>query len=719
MRQLAYRWGGRLVKAAIPLVLIAFGMLWPVVFAAARPGTPADPVVISDLYADSIDGAGDMTAVETITTQFYSTDRHGIFRYWDVANQNDSHARQKPDVTSILLDGQPVPYQMLWEDGKRFRVAKIGDPDRTLSDGTHVFELRYRVPGVLDPGGTGADRRFAQTVGAPGTSRSVFFWNVIAPSWNNRIDRADITVTLPGDVGGPVLGRLRCGPEVRHAAGRRRHCGGLGVGAAPAHPGDAARGGGRAHARAAEPAVALHLGPGPRAVGHHRAVGAGSDGGLRRRGRCCGSALVGALAGVPAAVRAPAGPGAGAAGVHPHRGGPEERSDRDAVLPRRAGPHRAATGQRQRVEHPRHRRAGQWAEVDPVSLAVGSALKLTAGSDFAAKKTAKSGEEAQQGQDRHGRGGPTWAIDSGLMVTRKKELWLRTANALAFLLMICGFFRWGFPTTMWALPFAVFFLFSRLLAGRRRHPAHPGRARTVVARRRIPSHAGHRFGRGPVRLRSTQGPLHRLRPVRRRRGSRRLGRRSTSDHVRCTATGLVSPSSTSSGVGSRRRRGRPELRQFRIGTVLVDRRLHRLSVVVIQRWRRCGSAAGAVAAAAEGRRRIMVTFLLVVVLVLALAGADRYCDRLQQDPLRRCPRRRGVVGHRRRTDPAGVADPQPRADGADVRRPREGHPRPRHRRQGGADVGDRRQSVAERRAAEKQLDSALPRCWRSVRAIRS
>ncbi|WP_264001182.1 DUF2207 domain-containing protein, partial [Mycobacterium pseudoshottsii] len=63
------------------------------------------------------------------------------------------------------------------------------------------FELRYRIPGVLDPGSTGAGRRFAKAVGSSAPSPSVFFWNVIAPSWNNRIDRADITVTLPGAVG--------------------------------------------------------------------------------------------------------------------------------------------------------------------------------------------------------------------------------------------------------------------------------------------------------------------------------------------------------------------------------------------------------------------------------------------------------------------------------------------------------------------------------------
>src|SRR5206468_5221587 len=51
-------------------------------------------------------------------------------------------------------------------------------------------------------------------------------------------------------------------------------------------------------------------------------------------------------------------------------------------------------------------------------------------------------------------------FDDGLMVKRKKEMWVRSANAVAFLLMLCGFFRWSFPTTMWALPFAVFFLVS-------------------------------------------------------------------------------------------------------------------------------------------------------------------------------------------------------------------------------------------------------------------
>ena len=47
------------------------------------------------------------------------------------------------------------------------------------------------------------------------------------------------------------------------------------------------------------------------------------------------------------------------------------------------------------------------------------------------------------------------------MVKRRKELWVRAANALAAILAVCGFFRWGFPATMWGLPFVAFFVFSR------------------------------------------------------------------------------------------------------------------------------------------------------------------------------------------------------------------------------------------------------------------
>ena len=119
---------GRLFKWLIPLALITFGLLWPLVFRGEAEATDvADPVVFSNYKADFVVGRdGQLDAVETITAEFPGG-RHGIFRWWDIANQNNERLRQRPEVTSILLDGEPVSYQMLWEGGERFRVAKIGE----------------------------------------------------------------------------------------------------------------------------------------------------------------------------------------------------------------------------------------------------------------------------------------------------------------------------------------------------------------------------------------------------------------------------------------------------------------------------------------------------------------------------------------------------------------------------------------------------------------
>ncbi len=93
---------GRLLRLLIPLVLIAFGVLWPVLFSAVAgtgggtDGPVDDPVVISDYTAHyTVSADGNLDAVETITGEF-PADRHGIFRHWDVTNQNDPEIRQAP-----------------------------------------------------------------------------------------------------------------------------------------------------------------------------------------------------------------------------------------------------------------------------------------------------------------------------------------------------------------------------------------------------------------------------------------------------------------------------------------------------------------------------------------------------------------------------------------------------------------------------------------------
>ena len=179
---------------SILLVLILFGLLWPLVIKGGGESVPVDdPVVFSNYKADyRVNPDGNLDVVETVTAEFPS-DRHGLFWLWPTSNKNDPYVRQVADVTSVTLDGAPAPYRMLWTDGKQFRVAKVGDPDEYLGFGPHVFEIRYSIPGALEPGTTGADLRFAESTGDEEPAQSVFFWNVVGGLWNNRMEHAEIT----------------------------------------------------------------------------------------------------------------------------------------------------------------------------------------------------------------------------------------------------------------------------------------------------------------------------------------------------------------------------------------------------------------------------------------------------------------------------------------------------------------------------------------------
>lgn len=107
-----------------------------------------------------------------------------------------------------------------------------------LTPGLHVYQLRYRIPGVLDPGDTGADRRFASGTGDTAPTATAFYWNVVAPAWNNRIDHARITVSLPGEITGAQCSVGWPGPRLRRLDDHRPHPDRRGDRPAPAHPGD-------------------------------------------------------------------------------------------------------------------------------------------------------------------------------------------------------------------------------------------------------------------------------------------------------------------------------------------------------------------------------------------------------------------------------------------------------------------------------------------------
>ena len=53
-----------------------------------------------------------------------------------------------------------------------------------------------------------------------------------------------------------------------------------------------------------------------------------------------------------------------------------------------------------------------------------------------------------------------WAFDEGLLVRRRAELWVRVVNVAALVCVVLAAIGWVFPSTIFAVPFALFFLLS-------------------------------------------------------------------------------------------------------------------------------------------------------------------------------------------------------------------------------------------------------------------
>ena len=199
---------GRFFARGFLVLVAAVGLLWPLLGGLfPTSSSPAnDPVVITEYRAQfDIDADGSLTATEDITAAFPSG-RHGIFRYWDVVDAADPGIRYIPTVTGITMDDRSAPYETFWESGDRFLVAKIGDPDRYLDPGEHRYRISYTIPGAISPASAGAQAEFASSQGNdPGPVGSTFLWTVVAQGWEMRIERAVVSIALPG-----VTGQVQC-----------------------------------------------------------------------------------------------------------------------------------------------------------------------------------------------------------------------------------------------------------------------------------------------------------------------------------------------------------------------------------------------------------------------------------------------------------------------------------------------------------------------------
>ncbi len=192
--------GGRILL----ILLAAIGLLWPLAgsLVTGTAGAADDPVVITELRsAFTVAADGHMAVTEQITADFPG-DRHGIFRYWDVSDPSDPGARHIPTIREITVDGAPAQFQTHWENGRRFLVAKIGDPDVYLSPGEHIYTLAYAIDGVISKPAAGAAGSFESSEGEnTGDPGSAFYWNVVAQGWEMPIGKARIAISLPSPSG--------------------------------------------------------------------------------------------------------------------------------------------------------------------------------------------------------------------------------------------------------------------------------------------------------------------------------------------------------------------------------------------------------------------------------------------------------------------------------------------------------------------------------------
>ena len=141
-----------------------------------------DPAVITDYRADfRVARDGDLSVTERLTVDF-PVPRHGIFRFFDIVDPSAPHARRVPRDIRVTRDGAAEPVDFSRRDDGRFRVVRIGSPDRTL-DGRHMYTIRYQISGVIEPG----------TTGEP----SQLYWNLIPSGWTMAIIGSELTVHLP------------------------------------------------------------------------------------------------------------------------------------------------------------------------------------------------------------------------------------------------------------------------------------------------------------------------------------------------------------------------------------------------------------------------------------------------------------------------------------------------------------------------------------------
>src|SRR5215471_15019795 len=101
------RWVGRLIALLVLCGVILFpAITWP-----SLGGIQSDTATITSYVSNStVSKDGQMTVTETLQVNFPDY-KHGIFRFFDVQDPNDSHVRLVPHDIQVSRDGQAEPFE--------------------------------------------------------------------------------------------------------------------------------------------------------------------------------------------------------------------------------------------------------------------------------------------------------------------------------------------------------------------------------------------------------------------------------------------------------------------------------------------------------------------------------------------------------------------------------------------------------------------------------
>lgn len=170
------------IKGALQAVLGAFFVLCAIPFYANGAEEIQRFTVDITPRAD-----GSFTVVETISYDFGSAERHGIFREIPTSHpQGDRNFLVKRHLNlsleSVTKDGNPVPYTS--EESGDALYLKIGDPYTTIT-GVHTYRIAYTVEGGFSYFDNG---------------HTELYWDAIAPEWQTPIREARIMLHDPDGV---------------------------------------------------------------------------------------------------------------------------------------------------------------------------------------------------------------------------------------------------------------------------------------------------------------------------------------------------------------------------------------------------------------------------------------------------------------------------------------------------------------------------------------